>query len=204
MLPKSTDQVSAVLRFCNDNKVKIVPRGAGTSLSGGALPLGDGILLGLSRMNKVLEIDLENRCAVVEPGVTNLGITRAVEAQGFYYAPDPSSQIACTIGGNVAENSGVIHCLKYGLTTNNLMGVEFSNFLIANVLVGLGWNFAYVGGSTLLTTTYAPAERAKVQASHDFTVYTATAAAAANSIFFMCSPRSFQAPRAAHIHAGEV
>ncbi len=126
VLPKSADQVGAVLRFCNDHRVKIVPRGAGTSLSGGALPLGDGILLGLSRMNKVLEIDLENRCAVVEPGVTNLGITRAVEAQGFYYAPDPSSQIACTIGGNVAENSGGIHCLKYGLTTNNLMGVEFA------------------------------------------------------------------------------
>ena len=126
VLPKSADQVSAVLAFCSENKLKLVPRGAGTSLSGGSLPLGDGILLGLSRMNRILEVDLENRCAVVEPGVTNLAITRAVEADGFYYAPDPSSQIACTIGGNVAENSGGIHCLKYGLTTNNLMGVEFA------------------------------------------------------------------------------
>ena len=126
VLPKSADEVSAVLRFCAMNNVKVVPRGAGTSLSGGALPVGDGILLGLSRMNRILEIDLENRCAVVEPGVTNLAITRAVEAQGFYYAPDPSSQIACTIGGNVAENSGGIHCLKYGLTTNNLLGVELA------------------------------------------------------------------------------
>ncbi|MDZ4739673.1 MAG: FAD-linked oxidase C-terminal domain-containing protein [Alphaproteobacteria bacterium] len=126
VLPKSATQVSDVLRFCSSNHVKIVPRGAGTSLSGGALPVGDGIVLGLSRMNKILEIDLENRCAVVEPGVTNLAITRACEADGFYYAPDPSSQIACTIGGNVAENSGGIHCLKYGLTTNNLMGIEFA------------------------------------------------------------------------------
>ncbi len=126
VLPKTADEVSAVLAFCSTNKLKLVPRGAGTSLSGGALPLGDGILLGLSRMNRILEIDLENRCAVIEPGVTNLAITRAVEADGFYYAPDPSSQIACTIGGNVAENSGGIHCLKYGLTTNNLMGVEFA------------------------------------------------------------------------------
>mgnify|MGYP001486545316 CR=1 FL=1 len=126
VLPASADEVSAVLRFCAANKVKVVPRGAGTSLSGGALPVGDGVLLGLSRMNKVLEIDLENRCAVVQPGVTNLGITRAVERDGFYYAPDPSSQVACTIGGNVAENSGGIHCLKYGLTTNNLLGVELA------------------------------------------------------------------------------
>src|SRR6185437_8841528 len=101
-----------------------VPRGAGTSLSGGALPRADGILLSLTRMNRIVEIDLENRCVVAEPGVTNLAITRAVEAAGFYYAPDPSSQIACTIGGNVAENSGGLHCLKYGLTTNNLLGVE--------------------------------------------------------------------------------
>ena len=104
--------------------IRVVPRGAGTSLSGGALPLADGILLGLSRMNRILELDYENRCAVVQPGVTNASVTRAVEKAGFYYAPDPSSQIACTIGGNVAENSGGIHCLKYGLTTQNLMGVE--------------------------------------------------------------------------------
>ena len=102
----------------------IVPRGAGTSLSGGALPREDGILIGMGRMKRILEIDYENGCVVVEPGVTNLNITKAVEANGFYYAPDPSSQIACTIGGNVAENSGGLHCLKYGLTTNNLLGVD--------------------------------------------------------------------------------
>jgi glycolate oxidase len=102
----------------------VVPRGSGTSLSGGALPLEDGVLLGLSKFNQVLDIDYDSRVAVVQPGVTNLAITRAVEDRGFYYAPDPSSQIACTIGGNVAENSGGVHCLKYGLTTNNVLGVE--------------------------------------------------------------------------------
>ena len=101
-----------------------MPRGAGTSLSGGALPLTDGIVLGLGKFNRILEVDFENRCVVAQPGVTNLGITAAVEHAGFYYAPDPSSQIACTIGGNVAENSGGVHCLKYGLTTNNLLGLE--------------------------------------------------------------------------------
>ena len=124
VLPSDTQQVSRVMKLCNERGVKIVPRGAGTSLSGGALPLADGVLLGLGKFNRVLEIDWDNRCAVVQPGVTNLGITRAVEHRGFYYAPDPSSQIACTIGGNVAENSGGVHCLKYGLTTNNILGVE--------------------------------------------------------------------------------
>src|SRR3546814_7173938 len=112
--PSSVQQVSEVLKLCNERKVKVVPRGAGTSLSGGALPLADGVLLGLGKFNRVLDIDWDNRCAVVQPGVTNLGITRAVEHRGFYYAPDPSSRIACTIGGNVAENSGGVHCLKYG------------------------------------------------------------------------------------------
>ncbi|MGE5766833.1 MAG: FAD-linked oxidase C-terminal domain-containing protein, partial [Bacteroidota bacterium] len=124
VLPETTEQVSRVLKCCRERAVKVVPRGAGTSLSGGALPLADGIILGLGKFNRVLEIDYPNRCAVVQPGVTNLAITRAVEAEGFYYAPDPSSQIACTIGGNVAENSGGVHCLKYGLTTNNVLGVE--------------------------------------------------------------------------------
>ncbi|MFN3402123.1 MAG: FAD-binding protein, partial [Ferrovibrio sp.] len=124
VLPSNVQQVSEVMKLCNARGVKIVPRGAGTSLSGGALPLADGVLLGLGKFNKVLDIDWDNRCAVVQPGVTNLGITRAVEHRGFYYAPDPSSQIACTIGGNVAENSGGVHCLKYGLTTNNILGVE--------------------------------------------------------------------------------
>lgn len=124
VLPESTQQVVDVLKYCSKNGVKVVPRGAGTSLSGGALPLADGVLLGLSKFNRILEIDVANRCAVVQPGVTNLGVSQAVQHLGFYYAPDPSSQIACTIGGNVAENSGGVHCLKYGLTTNNVLGIE--------------------------------------------------------------------------------
>jgi len=124
VLPQTTAQVSAILAWCHANEVKVVPRGSGTSLSGGALPLADGVLLGLSRFNRVLEIDYADRVAVVQPGVTNLAVTRAVEDAGFYYAPDPSSQIACSIGGNVAENSGGVHCLKYGLTTNNVLGCE--------------------------------------------------------------------------------
>jgi glycolate oxidase len=125
VLPSTTEQVARVLRFCRERGIKVVPRGAGTSLSGGALPLADGIVLGLGKLNRIREIDFENRCVVAQPGVTNLGITLAVQDAGFYYAPDPSSQIACTIGGNVAENSGGVHCLKYGLTTNNVLGVEF-------------------------------------------------------------------------------
>jgi glycolate oxidase len=124
VLPSTTEQVARVLRYCRDHKIKVVPRGAGTSLSGGALPLADGIILGMAKFNRVLEVDFHNRCVVAQPGVTNLGVTLAVQHAGFYYAPDPSSQIACTIGGNVAENSGGVHCLKYGLTTNNVLGVE--------------------------------------------------------------------------------
>ena len=124
VLPETTAQVAAILSYCRAEGIKVVPRGSGTSLSGGALPLGDAVLLGMARFNQVLEIDYEDRIAVVQPGVTNLAITRAVEGEGYYYAPDPSSQIACSIGGNVAENSGGVHCLKYGLTTNNVLGVE--------------------------------------------------------------------------------
>ncbi len=124
VLPETTEQVARILAYCHANGVRVVPRGAGTSLSGGALPLADGVLLGLGKFNRVLEVDLENRCATVQPGVTNLGITRAVEHAGFYYAPDPSSQIACTIGGNVAENAGGVHCLKYGLTVHNVVQVK--------------------------------------------------------------------------------
>ena len=124
VLPDTTEQVAAVLKYCHENGVKVVPRGSGTSLSGGALPLEDGVLLGLGKFKKILDIDYENRTATVQPGVTNLGISTAVQHEGFYYAPDPSSQIACSIGGNVAENSGGVHCLKYGLTTNNILGVE--------------------------------------------------------------------------------
>ena len=124
VLPETTEQVAEVLRYCHANGVKVVPRGAGTSLSGGALPLADGVILGLGKFKNIIEIDYDNRCAVVQPGVTNLGITDAVRDLGFYYAPDPSSQIACTIGGNIAENSGGIHSLKYGMTTNNVLGLE--------------------------------------------------------------------------------
>ncbi|MGO4129296.1 FAD-linked oxidase C-terminal domain-containing protein [Inquilinus sp. YAF38] len=136
VLPSTTAQVSAVLRKCHELGVKVVPRGSGTSLSGGALPLEDGVLLGLGKFNKMLEIDFDNRCARVQPGVTNLGITNAVAHAGFYYAPDPSSQIACSIGGNVAENSGGVHCLKYGLTTNNVLGLEV--VLIDGTVLRLG------------------------------------------------------------------
>jgi len=136
VLPSTVEQVAAVLKLCHTRGVNVVPRGAGTSLSGGALPLADGVLLGMGKFNKVLDIDWDNRCAVVQPGVTNLGITRAVEHRGFYYAPDPSSQIACTIGCNVAENSGGVHSLKYGLTTNNILGVQLA--LITGEVVRLG------------------------------------------------------------------
>src|SRR5512132_4457696 len=115
VLPDTTEQVARVLAFCHAEGIKVVPRGAGTSLSGGALPLADGVLLGMAKFNRIKDIDFANRVAVVEPGVTNLAVTEAVEHAGFYYAPDPSSQIACTIGGNVAENSGGVHCLQHGL-----------------------------------------------------------------------------------------
>jgi glycolate oxidase len=148
VLPETTEQVSQILKWCGENQVRVVPRGAGTSLSGGALPLEDGILLGMARFNRVLEIDYENRCCVVQPGVTNLAITRAVEDAGFYYAPDPSSQIACSIGGNVAENSGGVHCLKYGLTTNNVLGVEL--VLMTGEVVRLGGKALDAAGYDLL------------------------------------------------------
>jgi len=124
VLPENTKEVSEILAYCNEKKIKVVPRGAGTGLSGGALPLADAILLSLGKFNKILEIDYKNRCVVTQPGVTNLSITQAVQDRGFYYAPDPSSQIACSIGGNVAENSGGVHSLKYGTTTNNILGAE--------------------------------------------------------------------------------
>jgi glycolate oxidase len=124
VLPSSTEEVSRILRFCHENHVKVVPRGAGTSLAGGALPVEDAIVLCLSRMTKVLAIDVATRTARVEAGITNAGVTQAVAAQSFFYAPDPSSQIACTLGGNVATNSGGAHCLKYGVTVNNVQGVR--------------------------------------------------------------------------------
>ncbi len=124
VLPETTEEVAAVMRFCHANGVRVVPRGAGTSLSGGALPLADAVVVGMMRMNQILDIDYADRCAVVQAGVTNIGITNAVADDGFFYAPDPSSQLACMIGGNVNMNSGGAHCLKYGVTANNLLGLK--------------------------------------------------------------------------------
>src|ERR1700732_1821552 len=148
VLPDTVDQLCRVLKYCHAEGINVVPRGAGTSLSGGALPAADGVLLGMAKFNRIREIDLENRVAVAEPGVTNLAVTQAVEAAGFYYAPDPSSQIACTIGGNVAENSGGVHCLKYGMTTHNLLGCEL--VFMAGEVVRLGGKHLDSGGYDLL------------------------------------------------------
>jgi glycolate oxidase len=148
VLPETTAQVSRVLAWCQANGVKVVPRGSGTSLSGGALPLADAVLLGMGKFKRVIEVNYEDRFAVVQPGVTNLAVTQAVEARGFYYAPDPSSQIACSIGGNVAENSGGVHCLKYGLTTNNVLGVEL--VLMDGEVVRLGGTHLDPAGLDLL------------------------------------------------------
>ena len=140
VLPENTEEVSKILKFCNDENIKIIPRGAGTGLSGGALPLQDAIMLGLGKFNKILEIDFDNKCVVAQPGVTNLSITHAVQHKEFYYAPDPSSQLACSIGGNVAENSGGVHSLKYGTTTNNILGIE---------MVMIDGTICRIGGKTL-------------------------------------------------------
>ena len=148
VLPDTTEQVAAVLKYCHAERIKVVPRGAGTSLSGGALPLKDGVLLGLGKFKRVREIDYDNRCVVVEPGVTNLAISQAVADRGFYYAPDPSSQIACTIGGNIAENSGGVHCLKYGMTTNNVLGCEI--VLMTGEILRIGGKAAETAGYDLM------------------------------------------------------
>ena len=124
VLPRSTEEVAAAVRICGELQTPIVPRGAGTSLAGGSLPTADSVILGVARMNQVLEIDYPNRFIRVQTGMTNLAVTDAVEGAGFFYAPDPSSQLACAIAGNIAMNSGGAHCLKYGVTTNNLMGVR--------------------------------------------------------------------------------
>src|SRR5256886_15802925 len=148
VLPDTTEQVSKVLKYCGKQGIKVVPRGSGTSLSGGALPLADGVLLGLGKFKRIREIDFDNRVVVTEPGVTNLAISQAVAHAGFYYAPDPSSQIACSIGGNVAENSGGVHCLKYGMTTNNVLGCEL--VLMTGEVVRLGGKHLDAGGYDLL------------------------------------------------------
>ncbi len=125
VLPRTTEETAAILKICNEMQVPVVPRGSGTSLSGGALPTADSVILGVARMNAVLEINYPDRYIKVQSGRTNLSVTGAVEADGFFYAPDPSSQLACAIAGNIAMNSGGAHCLKYGVTSNNLLGVKF-------------------------------------------------------------------------------
>ena len=144
-LPDSVEQVQAIVRICHELKVPVVPRGAGTGLSGGALPDINGVLLGLAKLGRILEIDVENLCARVEPGVRNLALSEATRPYGLYYAPDPSSQIACSIGGNVAENSGGIHCLKYGLTVHNVIGLK---------IVTVEGELLEIGGKTLDTPGY--------------------------------------------------
>ena len=148
ILPRTTQEVAKILKYCHQNAIKVVPRGAGTSLSGGALPAEDAIVIGLSRMNRILEVDIENRTISVETGITNLAITDAVEAEGFFYAPDPSSQLACTLGGNLAMNSGGAHCLKYGVTTNNVLGLRI--VLMDGEIVDIGGPYFDAEGYDLL------------------------------------------------------
>jgi glycolate oxidase len=148
VLPRTTEEVAAVLKFCHAERVKVVPRGAGTSLSGGAIPQEDAIVVGLAKMNRILGVDYANRTMRVEAGVTNLAITDAIMAEGFFYAPDPSSQLACTIAGNIAMNSGGAHCLKYGVTTNNVIGLRL--VLIDGTIVDIGGDEADSGGLDLL------------------------------------------------------
>jgi glycolate oxidase len=148
VLPDTTEQVSKVLKYCFEQGIKVVPRGSGTSLSGGSLPLADAVLLGLGKFKRIREIDFDNRVVVTEPGVTNLAISQAVAHAGFYYAPDPSSQIACSIGGNVAENSGGVHCLKYGMTTNNVLGCEI--VLMTGEVLRIGGKTAESAGYDLM------------------------------------------------------
>ena len=148
VLPSSTAEVAAVMRFCGENGVKVVPRGAGTSLAGGAIPQEDAVVIGISKMARVLDVDFANRTARVEAGITNLAISAAVSHEGFFYAPDPSSQLACTIAGNIAMNSGGAHCLKYGVTTNNILGVTL--VLLDGSVVAVGGDHLDADGLDLL------------------------------------------------------
>ncbi|MFZ5752241.1 MAG: FAD-linked oxidase C-terminal domain-containing protein [Pseudomonadota bacterium] len=148
VLPRSTAEVSTVLRICHEEGVPVVPRGSGTSLAGGAMPTADAVILGIARMNRVLEVDYDNRLIRVEAGRTNLSVTGAVEADDFFYAPDPSSQLACAIAGNIGMNSGGAHCLKYGVTTNNLLGVTM--VLMDGTVVEIGGGHLDAGGLDLL------------------------------------------------------
>jgi glycolate dehydrogenase FAD-linked subunit len=148
VLPSSTKEVSDTLRICHDMGVPVVPRGAGTSLAGGALPTADSVILGVARMNDVLETDYDNRIIRVQTGRTNLSVSGAVAEQDFFYAPDPSSQLACAIAGNIAMNSGGAHCLKYGVTTNNLLGVTL--VLMDGTITEIGGGYLDSGGLDLL------------------------------------------------------
>ncbi|WP_422049250.1 FAD-linked oxidase C-terminal domain-containing protein [Shimia sp.] len=148
VLPASTEEVVAVLKICHEEEVPVVPRGAGTSLAGGSMPTADSIILGVARMTEVLETDYENRFIRVQTGRTNLSVSGAVEEDGFFYAPDPSSQLACAIAGNIAMNSGGAHCLKYGVTTNNLMGVTMVT--MEGEVVEIGGAHLDAGGLDLL------------------------------------------------------
>ena len=145
VLPETVEQVQAVMRLCQQTGTPVVPRGAGTSLSGGAMPHKDGVVLSVARLKKILQIDAQNRSATVQPGVRNLAVSEAVQHLGLYYAPDPSSQIACTIGGNVAENAGGVHCLKYGLTVHNVLQVK---------MVNLDGEIITIGGTALDSPGY--------------------------------------------------
>ncbi len=148
VLPRSTEEVAKVLKYCNEQRIKVVPRGAGTSLSGGALPAEDAVVVAITRMNRVIDVDFVNRTISVEAGITNLAVTEAVSAEGFFYAPDPSSQLACTLGGNIAMNSGGAHCLKYGVTTNNVLGVRM--VLMDGEIVEIGGPYLDAEGYDLL------------------------------------------------------
>ncbi|APG45977.1 FAD-linked oxidase C-terminal domain-containing protein [Phaeobacter porticola] len=147
-LPRSTQEVSDILRICHAAGVPVVPRGAGTSLAGGALPTADCVILGVARMNEVLDTDYDNRIIRVQTGRTNLSVSGAVEEEDFFYAPDPSSQLACAIAGNIAMNSGGAHCLKYGVTTNNLLGVTM--VMMDGTVVEIGGGYLDAGGLDLL------------------------------------------------------
>ena len=144
VLPGTTEEVSEVLKICHAEGVPVVPRGSGTSLAGGALPTADSVVLGVARMSDVLETDYDTRFIRVQTGRTNLSVTGAIEDDGFFYAPDPSSQLACAIAGNIAMNSGGAHCLKYGVTTNNLMGVTM--VLMDGTVVELGGPYLDAAG----------------------------------------------------------
>lgn len=150
-LPTSTEEVSRLLRYCHANGIKVVARGAGTSLSGGALPAEDALVITVSRMSRLLSIDTMNRTATVEVGITNLGISEAVKAQGFFYAPDPSSQLACTLAGNIGMNSGGAHCLKYGVTTNNVLALKM--VLMDGEVIDVGGHHLDAAGYDLMGLT---------------------------------------------------